>query len=85
MRPDSSQGPDDRHGARGEWDCQQRGGKGRLQRLKRGRWSGGGRLKAGSRCRVKPWTVSTQDRPQCVAMQSLCPPYPGKPSKATGG
>lgn len=45
MRPDSSQGPDDRHGACGEWDCQQRRGKGRLQRLK----GGDGLGEAGSR------------------------------------
>lgn len=36
MRPDSSQGLDDRHGACGDRDCQQPGGKGRLWSAKVG-------------------------------------------------
>lgn len=72
----------------GDGDCWQQAGKGRLQRAKRGCGSRGGGLRAGSEgaCRLRPWRVSTHNRPpaQSVAAVSLCLLGPGNPCKKIG-
>ena len=81
MRPDSSQGPDDRHGACGEWDCQQQGGKGRLETKK-------GEMVWGRKAQGKQWVQGEALEGQHTGQTPMCCyaiPLPTLPWKTQQG